>query len=207
MTDCFAALGEARRPWLDLDRLKATFLKRSSEVHPDRFHGLPEAELAVAGTRYSDFNTAYQTLREPRTRLLHLLELESGARPRDVQRIPPGTMDLFTDVGQTCRDLDGFLARRGAVTSPMLKVKLFQEGLEWVERVQAIQAKVRARAAELETELQALNRKWDEAPPVGSPARAGALPLTRIEEIYRVLSYVARWTEQIQERLVQLAAP
>lgn len=207
MTDCFEALGEARRPWLDLDRLKSTFLDRSSEVHPDRFHGLPEAELAAAGNRYSDFNSAYQTLREPRSRLLHLLELETGSRPRDVQRIPPGTMDLFTDVGQTCRDLDGFLARRGAVTSPMLKVKLFQEGLDWVERVQAIQAKVRARASELEAELHAMNSRWEQAPPVGSATRAEALPLTRIEEIYRVLSYVARWTEQIQERLVQLAAP
>ena len=31
------------------------------------------------------------------------------------------------------------------------------------------------------------------------------LPLDRLEQIYRALSYVGRWTEQIQERAVQLA--
>jgi hypothetical protein len=41
-------------------------------------------------------------------RLLHLLELELGSRPRDVQRIPSGTMDLFVEVGQVCHEVDRF---------------------------------------------------------------------------------------------------
>jgi hypothetical protein len=31
------------------------------------------------------------------------------------------------------------------------------------------------------------------------------LPLERLEQLYRAMSYVARWTEQVQERIVQLA--
>ena len=206
MTDHFAALGEARRPALEAEALKARFLRQSTEVHPDRFHGSAEGERLEAERRYTSLNTAYQALREHRTRLLHLLELESGARPRDVQRIPAGTMDLFVEVGQTCREADVFLGRRGAVTSPMLKVQLFRQGLEWTAKLTALQGRVNAQAAALESELSGMNTAWETAPPVGSPERAGRLPLARLEEVYRVFSYIARWTEQIQERLVQLAS-
>lgn len=37
-------------------------------------------------------------------------------------------MELFVEVGATCRDVDGFLARRGEVTSPMLKVSCSGRG-------------------------------------------------------------------------------
>lgn len=206
MTDPFATLAEPRRPAPDLEELKSRFLRLSAEAHPDRFHGAAETERREAERHYADLNAAYQALREPRSRLLHLLELESGARPRDVQRIPPGTMELFVEVGQTCRDVDAYLARRGAVTSPMLKVQLFQQGLEWGAKLKALQERVHARAASLEEELAGMNAVWAAAPSVGSPERAGRLPLARLEEVYRVLSYVARWTEQIQERVVQLAS-
>jgi hypothetical protein len=31
------------------------------------------------------------------------------------------------------------------------------------------------------------------------------LPLGRLEELYRLFGYFARWSEQIQERVVQLS--
>ena len=40
---------------------------------------------------------------------------------------------------------------------------------------------------------------------MGAPERAPALPLKRLEQVYRVFSYVSRWTDQLQERLVRLA--
>lgn len=206
MTDCFALLGEQRRPWLDVEALKERFSAMSRDLHPDRFHGAPESERAEAGRRYADANTALQTLKEPRQRLLHLIELETGSRPRDIQRIPPGTMELFVEVGATCRDVDAFLVRRGEVTSPMLKVKLFREGMEWVDRLKALGARVRERAESLDTELRTLNSRWESAPAVGEAGRLQALGLDRLEEIYRVLSYVARWSEQLEDRMVRLAA-
>ena len=54
-------------------------------------------------------------------------------------------------------------------------------------------------------EVKRLNSVWVDAPPIGAPDRAKHLPLDRLEELYRVLSYVVRWTGQIQERLVRLA--
>ena len=205
MTDAFALLAEPRRPWLDADALKARFLPLSTAVHPDRVHGASEAEKLAANERYAELNAAFNTLREPRDRLLHLLELEAGARPKDIQRIPPGTMDLFVEIGQACRDSDAFLAKKTEATSPMLRLRLMQEGLAWGDKMQTLQGRVNAKREEFSDELRALNATWDAAPPVGSPERAAVLPLERLEQIYRAMSYVARWTEQLQERLVQLA--
>lgn len=205
MTDFFALLDEARRPWIDPEALKEKFLALSAAVHPDRVHNASPAEKDVATRRYAELNAAYNCLREPRDRLLHLIELESGARPRDIQRIPPGTMDLFVEVGQTCRDVDAFLAEKEKVTSPLLKVQLFERGMEWTDKLNALQQRIHARRDELLAELQQLNQAWASAPALGTPERGAALPLERVEEIYRVLSYVARWTQQIQERVVPLA--
>jgi hypothetical protein len=203
--DYYAVLGEERRPWLDTESLRGRFLQASADVHPDRFHAAGEAERLEAGRRYAELNTAHITLREPRTRLAHLLHLERGEPPRDIQRTPPGTMDLFVQVGQVCRQVDVFLAERRAVTSPLLKVRFFQQGLEWVERLKALQGQVSEWGSRLDSELRLMNAAWAEAPEVGSPERRGRLPLDRLEEVYRAVSYGARWTEQIQERLVELA--
>lgn len=206
MSDSFTLLDEPRRPWLDGEALRSKFLALSNGVHPDRFHSAPESERLAATARYTALNAAYNTLKEPRDRLSLLLELELGAKPRDVQRIPPGTMDLFVEVGQLCRDVDAYLAQRSKITSPLLKVKSFEQGMEWTDKLQALNQRIISKRDELASELQQMNRQWETAPPIGSPGRAGALPLERLEQIYRVFSYIARWSEQIQDRTVQLAA-
>ena len=205
MTDAFTLLTEPRRPWLDTDALKQKFLPLSAAAHPDRVHSAGEAEKLAANQRYAELNAAYNCLREPRDRLLHLLELELGAKPSDIQRIPPGTMDLFVEVGQLCRDVDGFITEKAAVTSPLLKVKIFERGMEWTDRLNELLQKINAKREELNAELKSLNARWESAPPIGDPARSAALPLERLEQLYRIFSYIARWSEQIQERVVQLS--
>lgn len=205
MTDNFALLDEPRHPWLDAELLKKKFLQFSSEVHPDKVHNASDAAKIAANKRYADLNAAYNVLRDPKERLLHLLEVELGEKPKDIQRIPPGTMDLFVEVGQTCRDVDTFLAEKSKVTSPLLKVQMFEKGMDWTETLNQLQSKINAKRDELSAELKEMNSIWTAAPAVGSRERSKGLPLERLEQIYRVFSYVARWTEQIQERVVQLA--
>jgi curved DNA-binding protein CbpA len=205
MDDPFALLDLPRRPWMDGEELKAHFLARSAGVHPDRLHEAGEPERAAAQQRFADLNAAYNCLRDPRERLKRLLTLEQGGPLKDVQRIPAGTMDLFMEIGQACREVDAFIEGKAAVSSPMLQVKLFEQGLEWTDRLQALQGTVGTRRRELEQELESLNAVWDAAPPVGSAERPTALPLERLEQLYRILSYVSRWADQLQERLVRLA--
>src|SRR3954469_22469544 len=99
VVDYFKLLNEPRRPWVDPDLLKNKFLAISAELHPDRVHGATAAEKERVQGRYSEVNTAYQTLRDPKLRLAHLLELESGAKPGAIQNAPEDLMDLFMQVG------------------------------------------------------------------------------------------------------------
>jgi DnaJ-domain-containing protein 1 len=204
VSDCFALLEEPRRPWLDAAALKTKFLARSAAVHPDRVHSAPEAERAAAQERYTALNAAFNTLREPKDRLQHLLELESSAKPGNIQSTPPELTELFFAVGQLCRDVDFFLLEKSRANSPLLKVKMFRRAMEWTTQLNALQQRLGAQRGELETQLQAMNEAWATAP-VEAEARQAALPLARLEQLYRTLSFLSRWGGQLQERVVQLA--
>ena len=196
-TDNFALLNEPRRPWLDTDSLKTKFLALSSEIHPDRLHKASEAEKLAANFQYTELNAAYNCLREPKERLLHLLELERGVKPAALQNVPPATMDLFAEVALLCRAADAFLAEKDGTDSPLLKVQMFERGAEWTEKVKALQLKLNARRDELTEKLKSMNHDWES---LESPR-----PLERLEELYRHFSFIARWTQQIQDRMVRLS--
>ena len=204
VSDCFALLDELRRPWLDADALKTKFLTRSAEVHPDRVHNAPEAERAAAQERYTALNAAFTTLREPKDRLQHLLELESGAKPGNIQSTPAELTDLFFEVGRLCRDVDFFLLEKSRASSPLLKVKMFQRAMDWTGQINALQLRLNAKRGEMETELGAMNGAWAGAPSEPE-ARRTVLPLARLEQLYRTFSFLSRWTAQLQERVVPLA--
>jgi len=198
--DYFALLDEPRRPWLEPDLLKQKFLALSSSVHPDKIHSASEAEKSSASKKFAELNAAYNSLAVPKSRLLHLLELERGLKPKDVQQIPDGLADLFAEVATVCRQVDGFLAEKAKVVSPLLQVQLFERAQEWIEKLNAVQAKVRDLSELLFAELKLLDAKWM----AGDPGARGDL-LNELEKLYRLFSYFNRWGGQIQERVVQLS--
>jgi DnaJ-domain-containing protein 1 len=202
--DYFALLAQPRQPWLDPDSLKTAFLEQSARLHPDRVQAASEKEKAAATGRFAELNAAYNCLREPKERLLHLLELESGAPPTNVQSVPEGTMDLFMETGQLCRETDQFLAANGRPTSPLLQVQRLVQNQERTVRLQELQARIQLRRNQLLAELHEMNAAWNAAPPAPFPGRPGTLPLRRLEEMARTLSYIARCAGQVQERLAQL---
>lgn len=199
MTDYFALLNEPRRPWLEPEPLKQKFLALSATDHPDRAHHLGETERAAAQERYTELNAAYNCLRDSKERLHHLLQLELGALPKDVQRIPSELMDLSLEVGKACREADAFLAEKARVTSPLLQVSFFQRSDEFTDKLQALRQRVNALNDRLNDELKQIDATWQER----AETRATLLP--RLEELYRLFSYFARWTAQIQERTVRLS--
>jgi DnaJ-domain-containing protein 1 len=203
--DNFALLDQPRQPWLDPAVLKAAFLEQSARLHPDRVQAAQAEEQAAATGRFAELNAAYNCLREPKERLLHLLELESGAPPANVQSVPEDTMDLCMETGLVCRQTDQFLAAKGRAASPLARAQMFEQTLAWTARLQALQERIQLRRDQLLAELRAMNDAWISAPPAPSPARAEALPLRRLEEMGRTFSYNARCGGQIQERLAQLS--
>ena len=200
MTDNFALLSEPRRPWLDAGALKQKFLALSAATHPDKIPSANEAERAATAKSFAELNAAYHCLAEPKTRLLHLLELELGARPKDIQEIPAGLADLFAEVATTCRNADGFLAEKGKVTSPLLQVQWFEHGQDWVEKLNTLRQKLDGLHNRLLDGLKQADAEW-----TVTAAHSRRDVLTKLEELYRLFGYFNRWNRQIQERVVQLS--
>jgi DnaJ-domain-containing protein 1 len=181
-------------PALDADALKERFTRATAETHPDKFQQAPEAERLGAEARYAELNRAYQTLMDPRQRLLVLYEMIKGEKPRDVQRIPPGTMDLFIEVGQSCQQLDQFLERKRAAGGALERAALMGEQLTLQENLMTLGGKLATLGTTLESDLSGLDARW----------RAGNKDLNALETVYRKYSYLARWRQQLEEREIAL---
>jgi DnaJ-domain-containing protein 1 len=202
MADYFALLDEPRRPLIDPDELKEKFLARSASVHPDRVHHLGDKERAAAHEQYVQLNAAYQCLREPKDRIRHLLQLELGMAPRDLQQIPPALMDLFSAVGEGCREADRLVAENARVTSPILQVQCFERNQAQTERLQELSKRIESHREQLNAALRRIDAEWIAAP-AGTSERAELL--AALEELYRLFSFFGRWTSQIQDRIARLS--
>ena len=183
-------------PALDVAALKERFARATSESHPDKFAQAPEAERLAGEARYAALNQAYQTLIDPRARLLALYELTKGEKPRDVQRIPPGTMDLFKEVGEMCRELDTFLERKRATTGRLERAGLMSEELTLQDSLVTLRMKLEPFGVTVDADLAALDARW----------RAGDKDVNALEAVYRKYSYLTRWRQQLEEREIALMA-
>jgi curved DNA-binding protein CbpA len=200
LTDYFALLDEPRRPWLDPENLKSKFLTLSSEVHPDRVHGASESEKKEAQERYITLNAAYNALREPRTRLAHLLELERGTKPEAVQMVPGGVMDLFGKIGTVLRRADGLIAEKNAATSPMVRFQIFSRAEPVMEELDSLKKELRAQETRALEEVREIDARWPEA----TFSELRHAHLAKLESTRHLLNYLARWGGQLEERSFQL---
>jgi len=199
MTDYFALFDESRRPWLDAEKLKAKFLIRSAQAHPDKN---PVKERETANQHFAELNTAFNCLREPKERLRHLLALELGERPKPVQAVPEGLMELFAEIAGLRREVDAFLAEARRVESPLLRVQRFERAQDCTDRLRAVQRRLEEREEELLRNLQTSDCEWSR---LGNDPVNRGLILQRIEQIHQQLSFYTRWNGQLQETILQLS--
>jgi DnaJ-domain-containing protein 1 len=203
--DYFLLLEQPRRPWLDPEQVQAKFLQLSMAVHPDRVHGAAPAERERAQHQFAALNLAAACLKDPKARLRHLIQLETGSAPGQLERLPANAPEFYFRIGQVCRDVDGCIAARPASPSPLLKAQFFSRAMEWLDKLEQLQQQLQTQRAELQKQIMALNAHWEAAPPVGTATRQAALPLDDLTRLYRELSYTMRWSGQITERTVQLS--
>ena len=195
MVDYFALLNFPRTPWLDPAEVQKRFLELSAAMHPDRVHNLGAAETSAANDKFSELNKAAATLRDPKERLHHLLALETGNAPSAAQNISNELIELFARVGQTCRNVDEFLAERNRATSPMLQAQLFAQGLEWTDRIGELQQQVGIVKARAEEELIQTAQTWPDKK-----------QYDRLAALAHTFAMTAKWEAQLQERFATLAA-
>src|SRR6478752_336997 len=97
MQDAFAILQLPRRPWLEEGEVRAAFQKAAARMHPDAASG--------SDADFSELTKAYQTLREPASRLRHLLSLECPAATSTAPG-PAELMSLFPIIAAVRQKLD-----------------------------------------------------------------------------------------------------
>ena len=196
MSDYFALLQQPRRPWLEPEALRQKFLLLSTEAHPDRVHTADETTRKSAQAHYTELNAGYQCLLEPKSRLRHLIQLERGTPPPNLQAVPAGLMELSMEISQLCRQTDGFLSQKAGVSSPLLQVRLFEQSQDLSEKLNALQRRLNSMTDELNSRLKELDSKWT--------ASQQEETLNHLEELAAVYGYLSRWTAQLQERVLRL---
>jgi DnaJ-domain-containing protein 1 len=192
MLDYFRLFDEPRRPWIDPASLKQKFHSLSVLHHPDR----SSSDSTGASVEYADLNAAYNCLRNTPQRLAHLLELETGVKPRSVQSIPGDLMDWAFEAGALLRETDQFLAEKARNGSPMVAVQHFEKGMQFTDRLAAMQTRIQQALGPLDDRLREMNAILNQASP---------FPIDELAEIYQRCAFLNRWSQQIQVRISNLA--
>jgi curved DNA-binding protein CbpA len=118
MMDAFERLGLARRAVLDEEVLKAAWIEQGRAVHPDQAGG--DAMLSA------EMNAAYEVLREPETRLKHLLEVEFPEASAVWATVPmeEELMQVFMKLGPVLQRVEVFAKKKAAATSALAEALL-----------------------------------------------------------------------------------
>lgn len=193
--DFFALLGEERRPWIDRDRVKEAFHRLSREQHPDQQAGGSTGETDAVFAR---LNAAQAALSDPKMRLRCLLEIEfPGVKVSGPASVPETLADLFVPIHELLKNVDALLARKAAAPSALARALMAREELNLQESAQDWLGQLETLHAQALEELQAFDARWEPRPPDAAE---------QLLKFYHWFAYLSRWTDQLRERLFQLAA-
>lgn len=178
MTDYFALFDEARRPWLDPEKLKEKYFARS--------------RTAAAN---AELNEAFRVLSDPKLRLHHFLVL-AGAELTAGRPVPPRLAELFWNSGTLLREVERWLLKNAEAGSALSRALLSPEKTKLEARLEKLQGELKAL---YKTELDQL-RQIDATAEMDSPK-----VLSKLIEHYDSISYLSRLREQTKEKRFRLS--
>jgi molecular chaperone HscB len=148
--DYFAFLGLPRRLTLSAQELERRFRELSRKFHPDYYYNAPPTERLASLERSSYLNDAYRTLRNPVSRIEHLLAIEGlpSAKSDGAATVPPA---LLEEVFSLNEELDEIREQREAGGDPAALR----------HRLDAARAPIDRKREEHERQLQELAARWD----------------------------------------------
>jgi molecular chaperone HscB len=149
--DYFSFLDVPRRLNLDVQDLERRFRDLSRQLHPDYFYNATSSERLASLERSSYLNDAFRTLRNPVTRIEHLLALEGlslAATDGGHATVPPG---LLEEVFELNEQLDEIREARESGAAPA-DVRV---------RLDAAKAPIEARRGQHEQRVADLCSRWD----------------------------------------------
>jgi len=156
--DYFSFLGLPRKLVIDANDLERRFRDLSRKFHPDYFYNASPTERLASLERSSYLNDAYRALKNPVSRVEHLLAIEGlpSAKSEDPSmgsghvtgKVPPS---LLEEVFALNEELDEIRELRESGADP--------EKLR--ARLEKARAPIDAKRAEHEAQLQELSARWD----------------------------------------------
>jgi molecular chaperone HscB len=156
--DYFAVFGLPRKLHIDLSALERNFYRLSRKLHPDLYAQASLQEQQWSLDQTSLLNDAYRTLKNPIARTEYLLGLEGvvleagkseDGKPKD-SRVPP---DLLEEVFELNMQLEEMrMNRKMGEDDPQLRADLDEARVQFESQL-----------AGVDTSLQALSTRWDEA--------------------------------------------
>jgi molecular chaperone HscB len=188
--DYFAYLGLPRKLLIDPQDLERRFRELSRKFHPDYFYNATAAERLASLERSSYLNDAYRALKNPVSRIEHLLAIEGLPSAR--------SEDPSTGSGQTAGKVPASLLEEVfALNEELDEIRELRESGEDSEKLLARLADARKpiddKRDEHERQLQELSAQWD-----------SQLALSEVEGGEHVPAAEKRATlEALRERLLE----
>ena len=167
--DYFSFLGLPRRLVLDADDLDRRFRDLSRKFHPDFFYNATPTERLASLERSSYLNDAYRALKQPVSRIEHLLSIEGlpiGKSDAGEAKVPPS---LLEEVFALNEELDEIRERRqsGADAATL------------AARLAAARRPIEAKRDEHERALADASEQWDRLADAPADQRRATLETLR----------------------------
>ena len=185
MIDFFAVFGLEPRPVIDAGVLGNLFASKSKTSHPDR----------AADGDFATLNQAFNTLRDPASRILHLLAL-SGDEPR-FKAASAGVSAWFGQVANGLQRFDRMFQPLSQETSSLLRAVRFREGQSILADLEKISEGLRCQKEGLLETMAQIDARW----PSDRTADRDSLA-----QIACDLRFIEKWLAQIGERRLRLAS-
>jgi molecular chaperone HscB len=149
--DYFAFLGLPRKLTIEPADLERRFRELSRKFHPDYFYNASPTERLASLERSSYLNDAYRALRNPATRVEHLLAIEGMPPVKSEEGTAKVPADLLEEVFELNEQLDEIREARESGADPA--------GL--TARLQSARTPIDAKREEHERQLETLAATWD----------------------------------------------
>jgi molecular chaperone HscB len=155
--DYFAFLGLPRALVIDSADLERRFRELSRKFHPDFYYNATPTERLASLERSSYLNDAVRALRNPVSRIEHLLALEG---------LPPAKVDPSTSSGQAGGKVPpGLLEEVFALNEELDEIRELRESgtpaASLAPRLEAARQPIENKRRAHEEQLQQLSERWD----------------------------------------------
>ena len=151
-------------------RTERRFTDLSRKLHPDYFYNAPPAERLASLERSSYLNDAYRTLRNPVSRIEHLLAIEGLPPTRhedSAVKVPPALLEEVFALNEELDEIRELRESRGADHAAL------------AARLASARKPIEQKRDEHEREVQLLSEKWDAQEGGDAAARKATLETLR----------------------------